>query len=255
MASLPAFQKAQMQFAQHLRNPDKEPSPEGIEDRRMAIYRELIYNNIAGFIESGFPVIFSLLNEQDWHKLVRQFIVEHRAHSPYFLEIAKEFVEFLQKHPLAIKERYPFIEELAHYEWVELALMIDPFDIHQIERKDSVDLMNEPLILSEVAWPLAYEFDVHHISADYQPTQVPQSPSFIVVYRDRKDNVEFTEINGVTFALLQIMKEHPNQPGEALLDSLAQQLPQIPRDTIVSNGLDILLKLMKRDIILGVSKQ
>ena len=246
------FQRVQQAFAAHLRNPDKHNAPSEIEDRRMAVYRELIYNNINGFIESGFPVINSLLNEQEWHSLIRQFIDEHKATSPYFSEVAKEFLLFLEQKQPDIIQKYPFIIELAHYEWVELALMIDPFEASDVITKDSVDLLNEPLLISPVAWPLAYEYDVQHISSDYLPDEKPAKPTFIVVYRNRADDVEFTEINAVTFALLELIKQNSDKTGGEVLNLLAEQLPQFPAETIKANGLDILMKLMKRDIILGV---
>ena len=41
-----SFQDKQYEFAAHLRDPENVPAPDGIEDRRMGIYRELFYNNL-----------------------------------------------------------------------------------------------------------------------------------------------------------------------------------------------------------------
>ncbi len=255
MVELTKSQKAQVAFANHIRDPENSAAPANIEDRRMAVYRELIFNNIAGFIDSGFPVLKQIIPQNDWQTLIRQFLVEHRAQSPYFAEVTKEFLVFLEKTDSPLKQKYPFLEELAHYEWVELALMIDSFSVDSVSLKDSVDLLNDKIVLSEVAWPLVYEFDVQHISSDYQPRVKPDTPTFIVVYRNRHDDVEFTEINAVTFSLLQLLKNYPDETGKQVLTRLAAEIPQVPSQTIIDNGLDILLKLMKRDIILGVAKE
>ena len=78
--------------------------------------------SVEGFISGGFPVLRSLYEDDGWHELVRSFIGRHRCHSPYFLEISREFLEYLaQEHRLRACDP-PFIAELAHYEWVELAL-------------------------------------------------------------------------------------------------------------------------------------
>ena len=45
------FKDIQNVFTQHMRDPDNNPAPEGIEDRRIGVYRELVYNNIQNFIE------------------------------------------------------------------------------------------------------------------------------------------------------------------------------------------------------------
>ncbi|MCP4827546.1 MAG: DUF2063 domain-containing protein, partial [Proteobacteria bacterium] len=46
-----------MIMARYLRDPQNNPPPEDVEQRRLKIYEDLIYNNIEGFISSGFPVL------------------------------------------------------------------------------------------------------------------------------------------------------------------------------------------------------
>ena len=46
MAERPKFQEQQYAFAAHIRDPQNVPAPEGIEDRRMAIYRELFFQHL-----------------------------------------------------------------------------------------------------------------------------------------------------------------------------------------------------------------
>ena len=62
----------------------------------MAIYRDLFFNNIEGFISSGFPVLKTLIYRQAMAGThVRQFFSEHDCRSPYFLDIAGEFINYL----------------------------------------------------------------------------------------------------------------------------------------------------------------
>ncbi|MCO7223608.1 DUF2063 domain-containing protein [Pleionea sp. CnH1-48] len=252
MASMPSFQQAQYEFAAHIRDPEQKDKPQDVEERRMEVYRNLFYSNVEGFIKSGFPVLHSLLEEDEWNHLVRTFFASHQAKTPYFAEISKEFVSFLEDNRLELYKQYPFLPELAHYEWVELALYIDTHEIDEIELVDSNDILNHKLAFSPVAWPLAYEFDVHHISEDYSPTEAPAQPSFYVVYRDREDDIEFLEINAVTFQLIQLIKEFPEDKTSMILERLCSQLPQFEEGVIMSNGLNTILQLMQRDIILGL---
>jgi hypothetical protein len=46
MPDKPAFIERQYAFAAHLRDPDNNPAPAGIEDRRLENYRGLFYRNI-----------------------------------------------------------------------------------------------------------------------------------------------------------------------------------------------------------------
>ena len=86
----------QRQFAAHLREPNIHAAPEDIEDRRMKIYRDLIYNNIERFISSAFPIIRKLYSDTHWHEMVRDFVHRHQSQTPYFLEISEEFLAYLE---------------------------------------------------------------------------------------------------------------------------------------------------------------
>ena len=54
------LKEIQFAFTAHLRDPENNPAPDAIEDRRMGIYRDLFYNNVEGFLSKGFPVIRSI---------------------------------------------------------------------------------------------------------------------------------------------------------------------------------------------------
>ena len=122
MAETPDFKQTLYAFAGHIRDPDNVPAPEGIEERRMAVYRELFFNNIRNLLATMFPVIRKLHSDDKWHALIRQFMQHHRAETPYFLQLPQEFLAFLQNEYELQDDDYPFLLELAHYEYVELAL-------------------------------------------------------------------------------------------------------------------------------------
>ena len=84
---MPDFKIHQYEFTAHIRDPENNSIPHGIEDRRMQIYRELLYNNIEGFIADAFPVIRKIYSDENWHEMVRDFLSSHQCQTPYFLEI------------------------------------------------------------------------------------------------------------------------------------------------------------------------
>ena len=248
-----SFQDTQCQFASYLRQQKNAKPPTGIEERRLSVYRDLIYNNIKGFIDSSFPVLQSITSDSVWNETIRQFVSDFKAQSPYFSEVSKEFLQFLNQFDNPLKAEFNFTCELAHYEWVELALMIEPTDIAQVSVKPSIDLMHEQLVFSPLAWPLVYEFDVHHISPDYIPESSPSQPTFLVVYRNRQDDVQFMEINALTYRLIELLKDSPQLTGQKVLVALQESVPEVSAESIFKHGLDILLQLFKRDIILSVA--
>lgn len=165
------FQQVQRQFAAHIRDPHHVAIPDGVEPRRMQIYNDLFFNNIEGFAAGAFPVFKSLLDESDWRCLVREFLVEYRCKTPYFLEISQEFMRFLGDYSGAIALP-AFTRELTHYEWVELALDVADVDPDFSCIDANGDMLSGVIVVSPVAWPLAYRYPVHLIGREYQPEQI-----------------------------------------------------------------------------------
>ncbi|VAW49801.1 FIG005107: hypothetical protein, partial [hydrothermal vent metagenome] len=126
--SLPYFQRLQQQFAAHIRDPQNTAyAPEGelpIESRRLIAYQELFFNNIKSFFSQIFPVCAEILGEERWLDILREYLVKHDAHTPLFHELGQEFLLFLDSEFVPKENDPAFLLELAHYEWVELALSV-----------------------------------------------------------------------------------------------------------------------------------
>ena len=90
-----ALREQQYALARHVRDPGANPPPPGIEDRRLAIYRELFLNGIDSLLAGNFPVIRRTLGDEAWRALVRRFYSRHRCRTPLFTEIGREFVQYL----------------------------------------------------------------------------------------------------------------------------------------------------------------
>jgi uncharacterized protein len=223
---------SQLLMARYLRDPDQAPAPAGVEERRLAIYRSLIYNNIESFISGGFPVLRSLYEDADWHALVRSFIDGHRCHTPYFLEISQEFIHFLLHEHSRRDCDPPFMAELAHYEWAELALDVSEEELPETLPTD--DVMGAIPTLSPLAWLLSYQFPVHRIGPGYRP-EAAREPIYLVVYRNRQDRVQFMELNAATARLLELTRGNTAATSGDLLEALAAELA-IPINTVRDFG-------------------
>ncbi|MCP4410042.1 MAG: DUF2063 domain-containing protein [Gammaproteobacteria bacterium] len=247
----PAYIQKQYEFAAHIRNPSLHPRPRDVEERRIAIYRELFYNNIEGFISSGFPVLRGLYEDADWHRLVRDFFIYHRCRSPYFLEISREFLEYVRDERPEHPRDPPFLNELAHYEWVELALSVSE-EIPDWERIDAKgDLVQGRPVMSPLAWLLEYAFAVHEIGPDFIPQVPGEQPTYLLVYRNQQDEVGFMEPNPVTARLVTLIQEYPQKTGEQLLGQITEELQHPQPELVIQGGKQILLQLKDADIILG----
>lgn len=251
MAERPGFQQTQLDFTAHLRSPSSVASPIGIEDRRMVIYRELLFNNVNSFIENGFPVLRTLYSDEQWLTLSRSFFAQHQSSTPYFAHIAGEFLAFLQHEYEPTESDPAFMLELAHYEWVELALSIDENEINRDDINHNGDLLEESPVASPLVWSLAYHWPVHKISADFLPDEPPEQATHLMVYRDAEDNIGFIETNPVTARLMQLLTDEPGRSGRDYFAQIAQELQHPDPETVIQGGLQILLKWRSKDIVLG----
>jgi len=251
------FQQTQYAFAAHIRQPEKNSAPSNIEDRRMKIYRDLFYNNVESFMSTTYPVLCEILGEQRWHALIHDYFANHKAHTPLFPEMPREFLVYLEDEREPQVDDFPFMLELAHYEWIELALSISELTDDTSKLSNTVDLLNEIPILSNLAWLLSYQYPVQQISSRFLPTKENTQATHIIASRLLDDEeISFTEINPVIARLLQLIKSNENKlTGKQLLTQIANELEHPDIDSIISFGFDTLVELHNKNIIIGTLKK
>jgi hypothetical protein len=220
----------------------------------MAIYRELFYNNVESLLAGNFPVTRRILADAHWHALVRDFYARHRCETPLFLELAQELLDYLANERGADPGDPPFLLELAHYEWVELALSVSDEEADPAAADPNGDLMSGIPVVSPLAWNLCYRFPVHRISPDFQPDTPGAEPTHLVVFRDRQDRVGFLEINAVTQRLLALLHENPGWTGLQAVTRIAEELKHPNPDLVLQTGRALLDDLRERHILLGTRR-
>jgi hypothetical protein len=248
-----SLEQAQREFTAHIRDPATVTGPPGVEKRRMKIYNDLVYNNIEGFISGGFPVTRSLYRDEDWHRLVRCFVRDGRCQTPYFLEISQEFIQFLMQQYVLSPVDPPFLLELVHYEWVELALDVAEEEIEEEDAGVSVDPLEGVPVLSPLVWNLSYQYPVHKIGPGFEPDVPPTEATYLVVYRNRDDEVGFLESNAATARLLELLRDNDScLNGLALLEQLAAEMNATSVTSVVEFGANMLRQFMEQDIVTGI---
>lgn len=248
--SLPEFQRFQYAFAAHIRDPKTCPSPPGVDARRMAIYSGLLYNNIEGFLLACFPVLRRVLGKPKWSALVRAFFKTHRCHTPYFRQIPDEFIQYLQTEWQRPATYPPYVLDLAHYEWMELALSVSSRTPDWARIATEGDLLDQRPVLNPVLANLFYRWPVQRIRprADIAPAD-----TCLLVFRDAGDQIQFVEINAFTARLVNLL-EPGTLTGRAALAHIATESHH-PLPTVMQGGASTLQNLQARGAILGVATE
>ena len=240
------FRAQQAAFAAHLRDPQTHPAPAGIDPRRMAVYRELFFNNIAGLLASTFPVIRRTLGEPAWQALARRFYARHDCRTPLFPELGREFIRHLESAHAA--DDPPWLAELAHYEWVELAVQIDdsPLPAHQADG----DLMAGVPVLSPWLRVLAYAWPVPRIGPDWQPAHRPDAPTLLLVRRDGDGRARFASLSPLVHRLLERLGQGGHS-GRAQLHALAAEAGIAADAAFLEQGAAMLERMRHEGTVLG----
>jgi hypothetical protein len=247
-----ATEHYQRTFAAHLRNPATNPPPQGVDAGRANVYVELVFNNVEDCLNGCFPVLRSILDDKQWHTLVRQFYAEHACQTPYFREIPAEFVQWLTGSfaALSLSESLPFMLELAHYEWVEIPLSLDESTVDWNSIDPQGDLLDGSVVLNPVMLLQTYQYPVHKIAYDFLP--LTPVPTHLLLLRNPQGTVEFVELNTVTARLVELLQTGIS--ARTALVQLAQEMQHSAPEQLLSFGVQILQQLHTQHILLGIQK-
>ena len=231
-------------LASHVRDPRRHAPPPGIEARRLAVYRQLFLGNIASLLEGAFPVLSASLGAQRWQALVEAFYAEHRCQTPLFTEVAGEFVGYLEQTSVDLPE---WAAELAHYEWVETALLLG--EDREADHDGQGDLLDGVPVLSAGAWPLAYAWPVADIGPDHLPDAAPTAPTLLLARRGADQQVHFSRLAPLAHALLLSLQQW-QLTGREHLQALAE-ISGVALEIIHPQGLALLQALREQGVVLG----
>lgn len=223
-----SFKTTQRAFTERVRTQGASTCPHGISDERMSVYEELLFNNINSIISQCFPVIRSILSDEQWLTEVKSFLETHHASTPFFHKLPHEFLLFWQTKEESLE--YPFLYELAHYEWLELHVELLDAEVPRFVpfTEESFDA---EISLSPLAVLSSYRYPVNQIGCDFLPLK--EENFDVVVYRDRDDLVRFMEVNQPTMALLTMLRAN-QKPIADVIPRLYKNYQDIDENEFIS---------------------
>lgn len=246
------LERQQLALTRYLRDPDNHVPPAEMNTARVNVYRDVLFNNLSQLLSGTFPVLIQIIGDQRWHTLIRGFLRDYRSQTPKFGEIAEAFLDYLATQPAVLSEgQWPaFMLELAHYEWVEMVLQQS--NAEPLPPSDKDLLLERPLRVSALAWPLAYTWPVQSLGPDHQPSTAPAHPTLLLVRREADFSVKFSQLSPLAWRLLQRIDELPSLTGLEQLQGLAQEAGEFADASFMDNGL-ALLQQMHEDGVIGIT--
>ncbi|MBA6115322.1 putative DNA-binding domain-containing protein [Pseudomonas sp. NC26] len=237
------LREQQLCMARYIRDPLASPPPPGIEARRLAVYRQLFFGNVQSLLAGNFPVLQATLPTAQWQALIEGFYANHRCHTPLFTEVAGELVEYLQN----LAELPGWVAELAHYEWIETALLLS--DATEPGHDPEGDLLEGVPLLSNLAAPLAYAWPVDQIGPGFPALEEPDAPTLLLAHRDADHTVQFSRLAPLAHALLQSLHAQRLTGRQHL--ALLAEMTGGQEAAVQSHGLALLRRLKGQGLVLG----
>ena len=208
--SLKATQAA---FASHLRDARHAPPP-GMDPARLQMTRQMLLDDVGGTLGECFPRCLALLGTLRWAQLIQRYLAEHRCRTPLFTEVAAEFVDWLRS---ASGLPHPALAELAHHEWVPVALAHLDLPAVPVTLLESEAM---PVRLSPLAWLLRYHWPVH--AAPLRGPADPQTMYHLLAYRDSEGHVQALLLGADAALLFQAIAAQPGLSVAQYLQRLAE---------------------------------
>lgn len=241
-------------LADHIRDPEHAPAPRDIESRRLRVYRELFFNNVQGLLAGNFPVIRRILDDDAWTLLLRDFFREHPARTPLFPELPREFLHYLDTRADQGRSDPAWLRELAHYEWVELALQLHETTPADVPHAPEGDLLSGRPVVSPLAWPLAYAWPVHQLGPDFLPDEPPAAPTLLLLLRRDDGQVDFQALSPLTYRLLERLEAFPGLSGRQQLEILGAEAGVADLEALVREGGAMLAELCRDGVLIGTHR-
>lgn len=233
----------QASFTAHIRDPKNAPKPKGVNNARMGVYREIVFNNIFGSVSACYPVLQNILGKRKWQQLCRGFFSQHHNYSPLFRDIPKAFLDYL-----ALTELAPALKQLAHYEWAELAL--SHFPAIELISKADIDLLDDKLALTPAHLLLNYNYPVHTLSKSNPPKT--SEPTFILMHRNADYQIQFIVLNALTYQLLLLIQE--GLSGRQALTKIAKEIQHPEPESMIQFGKSVLTELQGQHLFFKSTK-
>lgn len=240
------FRQFQFEFARHLRQPHVFPKPPTISLQSVEIYQRARLARVKEVLALVFVRCHAVLGHQTWNDLVDYFYWHWPTHGTRQNHVPHAFVSFLDSYP-ATDETPAWVADFARFEWLQWR--VSAMSVHIPNFDPSADLMSARAVLNPAREQASFDWPVHQIDADCQPTE--SQPTLLWVVRDSED--ELRVVLGDTFRAQLISLLQTGLTGEQALQAMASWLNHPKPQELLQEGQQILIALQQSQVILGAA--
>ncbi len=231
---------------------------EQVDREGVRLYAELLNIGHQDLMENVFPGCAKLIGQR-WSEEVNNYL-EKCPPSHYNLNRAAErFPEYLLKFGLRYMRKYPFIAELADYEWLELEMLEHPgliktFPFEPLTESEQFErlrpVVNPVLALRRYKYPITEI--VEHLESDCcLPKDVQPKPIQVAVYREPESHgCRFFELGQMAARVIEAAQEKPTAYKDLIALAVMTSQGVDPQQCVVQ-FLEMIEKLQEVKLLVG----
>jgi len=164
---------------------------EKFDESGARLYARLIGYGHADVLSSIYPYCQKVLNSR-WEKILKQYVLIYPPDHFHLNSSARKFPKFLQEHCSEVLEKFPYLAELADYEWLEMELLeadttISVTDEVKLDDPQSFvthgPVLNQTLQLRTYQYPIQEIVDLIEEGRGFRKKFRPRQ-SHVAMYRD-----------------------------------------------------------------------
>ncbi|QGM80616.1 DNA-binding domain-containing protein [Otariodibacter oris] len=177
--------------------------------QRLKVYMRLVRNNTFGFVDRCFTETQKHFSEDDWLQIKERFVQEGKAQSPYFQDIAGEFLLFCQNEKCVDDN----LLHLMDFEYTQLLAEVSMDNVAKTGEWNEKTIMQLSPIVYLKEYPV--DFLSHHFA------EFIDNSHQVVIWRDSQFDVYYHSLSELDYWLLSYLKEQPDSLNQ-VIDNLAE---------------------------------
>ena len=230
-----------------------------VDRKGVDLYGELLRFGLHDVMESIYPYCSKLLGKK-WSGIVDDYRRKFPADHHNFNRLCKNLPQYFSLYGGSNLERYPFLVELADYEWIELEKMEEDVDIQTYEHTQLTS-PEQIAALGPVVNPTLsvrdYKYNIleiaSYIESGRKLPKMKEERTLVAVYR-RADShrCKFVEIGEAAAKIVEISRQFTTY--QALIPIVVALTPELPPQESVAQFLELVEDLQELGIFVGSSK-
>lgn len=234
-----------------------------IDQRGVALYACLIRHGQKDLINSIYPGCAKVIGK-GFENLIYRYMETCPPEHYNFNQAAAAFSDFLNSdskcQPLI--KKYPFLPELADYEWVELEVLEHPardecgekIELDQLDKfQDFAPIVNRTLVMRNYQYPI--DKIVDWLKDDIKlPSKVKKNPVCLAVYRTpSRSGPRFLALAQASASIVEAARTAKTSFGDLLKIAVGEDPTIDPQSTVLA-FLALVEKLESLELFVGSSR-